>query len=192
METGAGRAKLGALPLLAAALALAGPPGSGLSAQPAAAACRAADAQPGELTRGQARDAVLCLINSRRATRGKGRLDEKPRLRSAAAHHTRLMRHRGCFAHECPGEKDLVGRIQEAGYLPCNCSWGVGENLAWGEHEGSTPRAMVKAWMRSRGHRRNILDGAYEHIGVGVEWGAPSRSGARAATYTTDFGYKRG
>ena len=180
-----------AAPVLAAGLALAGPPGTGLSAAPAAAACENADGGPGAITRGQARDAVLCLINSRRATRGKGRLGSKSSLRKAAARHTRHMQRKRCFSHECPGEKDLAGRIFDTTYLPCNCSWGVGENIAWGGRELGTPGSIVQSWMESAAHRRTILNGDYRHIGIGVAWGTPSNPGAEAATFTADFGYKR-
>ena len=176
---------------LSLALLLSAPPFGALSAQPAGAACRYADGEPGEITRGHARDAVVCLINNRRATRGRGRLDAKSSLRKAAGRHSRQMKRSRCFSHECPGEKDLAGRIFDTGYLPCGCSWGVGENIAWGERELGTPRETVKSWMQSSGHRRNILDGDFQHIGVGVVWGAPPDPGATAATYTTDFGYKR-
>ena len=191
MRIGARGTMLGAVPLLAAALALSGPPETGLSAAPAAAACESADGEPGEITRGQARDAVACLINSRRATRGKGRLEDNSSLRKAAGRHTKHMQRRGCFAHECPGEKDLAGRIYDTGYLPCGCSWGIGENIAWGGRELGTPGSIVQSWMESAAHRRTILNGDYRHIGIGVAWGTPSNPGAEAATLTADFGYKR-
>jgi uncharacterized protein YkwD len=45
--------------------------------------------------------------------------------------------------------------------------------------------------MRSSGHRRNILDRRFRHIGIGVASGAPDDVGAQpAATYTTDFGFR--
>jgi uncharacterized protein YkwD len=78
------------------------------------------------------------------------------------------------------GRRSLAGRFR-----------GIGENIAWGECERGTPREMVRSWVRSPGHRRNILDGAHKHIGVGVGWGPHSNSGAATATYTTDLGYKR-
>jgi uncharacterized protein YkwD len=43
--------------------------------------------------------------------------------------------------------------------------------------------------MHSDGHRRNILDRRFRHIGIGVVTGAPGDvHGQPAATYTTDFG----
>lgn len=41
----------------------------------------------------------------------------------------------------------------------------VAENIAVGY---ATPASVVKAWISSPGHRRNILDCSLRHIGVGV------------------------
>lgn len=40
----------------------------------------------------------------------------------------------------------------------------AGENIAAGYR---TPAAAVNGWMKSEGHRRNILNAAYRHVGVG-------------------------
>ena len=42
----------------------------------------------------------------------------------------------------------------------------VGENVAWGYFAG--PAQVVRAWMDSPGHRRNILDGRFGLLGVGA------------------------
>ncbi|MBK5117578.1 MAG: hypothetical protein JJE23_11745, partial [Thermoleophilia bacterium] len=73
--------------------------------------------------------------------------------------------------------------------LPCNCSWGLGENIAYGFGSQSSPKLIVKAWMKSSGHRANILNRSFEHIGIGIKPGVPT-SGSHGATYTTTFGYR--
>jgi uncharacterized protein YkwD len=40
----------------------------------------------------------------------------------------------------------------------------AGENLAYGY---KTPKAAVSAWMKSEGHRKNILDTDFEYAGIG-------------------------
>ena len=40
----------------------------------------------------------------------------------------------------------------------------AGENIAKGQQ---TPEAVVKAWMNSSGHRKNILNPSFTEIGVG-------------------------
>ena len=54
-----------------------------------------------------------------------------------------------------------------------------------------TPAATVNAWMRSQGHRDNILNANFEEIGVGIVPGSP-RGGLldAGATYATEFGFR--
>ena len=40
----------------------------------------------------------------------------------------------------------------------------AGENIAMGQ---TTPEQVVTSWMNSEGHRANILNGEFTHIGVG-------------------------
>ena len=49
--------------------------------------------------------------------------------------------------------------------------WTVGENIAYGQ---SSPEEVMNGWMNSIGHRANILNAAFDKIGVGVV-----RSGGR-------------
>jgi len=154
--------------------------------------CKWAHAGPRHVSRKHARHAVVCQINKKRRRHGLSGVDSKHALRQAGKRHSKYMQGHNCFAHQCPGEKDLVGRINATSYLPCNCSWGVGETLAWAARGGGTPSAIVRFWMHSAPHRHVLLDGQLKNVGIGLIWGSPSNPGARAATYTADFGYKRG
>jgi len=171
--------------LIAAGL-LAGP-GSGTAA---AAACPGADKGPRQISSKTAAKVVGCLVNQKRRSHGERPFKFRRNLASAARSHSKRMQKTDCFDHVCPGERSLPGRYERADYLPCGCSWGAAENIAWGGGRKGTPRKIVKAWMHSPPHRVNIL-GNFEHIGVGVRWGSPDSRGARAGTYTLDFGYKR-
>lgn len=157
--------------------------------------CRGATAAPGSTSVAKMERNVLCLLNKRRAKRGLSRLSRQGELDRASLEHSRhMVRHR-CFAHECPGEQALVGRLKDAGYLSGLdglLGWGWGENIAWGSGGLGSVKAIVRAWMRSDGHRHNILNGDFDQIGIAVVRGSPVRTGAPAATYTTDFGYRRG
>lgn len=132
--------------------------------------------------------AVRCLINKRRNKHGLSALRPNGSLKKAAKRHTGKMVASGCFEHQCSGESDVVGRVTSAGYLPCGCSWQVGENIAWGKKGRSTPAAIVKGWMKSPPHRAIILTKGFDHVDVGVLPGKPGSRHARAATYTADFG----
>jgi len=157
-----------------------------------AAQCRGGDASPAKLNNKRAAKAVLCLINKERRSHGLRPLRRHHAQAKAARKHNRRMIRGRCFSHQCPGEKDLAGRLVQARYLPCKCSWGIAENIAYGSGRNGSPRNIVRAWMRSSAHRANILNRSYEHIGIAAADGTPSAGRARdAATYTTDFGYKR-
>jgi uncharacterized protein YkwD len=76
----------------------------------------------------------------------------------------------GCdsFSHSACG-REFTFWMRETGYIGETC-WRVGENLAWGVGQQSTVRSTFQAWMRSPGHRRNIL-GDYTDLGLSVEVG---------------------
>lgn len=165
--------------------------------QAASAASGAGCANAGTaLTAGNAkliRHATLCLLNTERARRGLGRLRSNSRLRTAALRHSSHMASAKFFDHTSPAGTSMTDRIRRAGYLRGSGGWSIGENIAWGTGSLATPRAIVRAWMRSPGHRANVLTPGFREIGIGVASGAPVRIGASAggATYTTDFGTRR-
>ena len=144
---------------------------------------------PEELTVEQAQKAVRCLINKERGNNlGKSR-----KLKRASQYHSRYMRNHTCFDHQCAGEKDILGRLRKFNYIVGGLSfWTYGENIAWGLRNDGTPRNIVQAWMRSPGHRANILNRTFRDIGVGFMHGSPSNPDAPGGIYTTDFGTRRG
>ena len=154
-------------------------------AAPAAAACDGADARPSSDNLAQARSAVVCLMNEERARRGVGPLDADARLDKAAKRHSTDMRKHRYFDHVSPAGRTDVHRARAAGYGRFRS---LGENLAWGTGVLATPRSIVRSWMDSAGHRRNILDPGFRDVGVGIALGAPVRGHSGGATYTADFG----
>ena len=158
------------------------------AAHAAGADCANADVDPAEATQGQVIGATLCLVNAERKTRGLAALARDGRLDTAARRHAADMVERQYFAHRSPEGRQSSDRIRAAGYLASATTWVVGENLAWGTYDLATPRAIVKAWMRSPGHRANMLDRRYREIGLGVAAGNPVRGDGVGATYATTFG----
>jgi uncharacterized protein YkwD len=166
--------------MLLGALAGGGPVAS------AAATCLNEGQTPSAMTEQMGRDAILCLINERRAENGLGPLTEEHRLEVAAQGHSVSMNRRNFFAHG-----DFQGRIARTGYLAGASSWAIGENLRWGSGGLGSPKSAVSAWMASAGHRREILSGRYRDIGIGVAMGSPMRGqGGNSAIYTADFGFR--
>ena len=91
------------------------------------------------------------------------------------------------FAHDSRSGARFSARIARTGWMSGRARWSVGENLAWGSGTQATPSSIVAAWMKSAGHRHNILSPRFRVIGIGIASGAPV-SATDGATYTTDFG----
>lgn len=183
-----------ALLALAFAVSLLALAGSPVTPGAAASACgQWGDSNPDSLTTGQARDAILCMVNQQRHKAGLPDLDRDKKLQKAAQRHNEHMDGTGCFDHACGGEGDLAARLENVGYLIGGLrQWAYGENIAWGMRRQGTPRSIVDAWMHSSGHRANILSGDFREIGVGFSAGAPGGGGAPGGIYTTDFGLRVG
>ena len=162
----------------------------GNTARAAQAECENTDVAPTSGNENVVRAAILCLHNQIRADRGLPLLRENGRLRRAALGHSNDMVSRGFFEHTAPGGETMVDRIMAARYASPRVGWALGENLAWGTGSMATPRAVMKAWMESPGHRANVVKRAYREIGIGVVTGVPSDRG-NGATYTADFGVVR-
>jgi uncharacterized protein YkwD len=166
---------------------------AGLLAVPSTAlgACASASATPAQAAKPTMVRATLCILNAQRARYGLRPLSLNRRLSRAARGHARDMVVRNYFSHDSLGGDSFVDRIRRAGYLRGARRWSVGENLAWGTHGRSAPQAITEMWMKSAGHRANILSGSFREVGIGLAYGAPvSAGGAPAATYATEFGAK--
>jgi len=153
----------------------------------AAAACAGAHRQPTRATLARDVAATRCLINRARARHGLAPVHNVRALHRAAAAYSRQMVRAAFFAHESPDGSTPASRVQRSGYLSGARSWSVGETLAWGSGPLSTPAAIVRAWMRSPGHRAILLDGTFHDIGIGVAVGAAGITGS-AGTFTADLG----
>jgi uncharacterized protein YkwD len=188
MQLGYGRIRSALVGLLAAAALLVLVPGLTGTADANHTPCtRYGDTRPGNLTKKHARSAVICLINKARNSHGRGDLHRDDRLQEAARKHSGRMADRGCFSHQCRGERDLLGRLQSVNYIVGGLTrWAIGENVAWGKRKHGTPRKVVQGWMNSSPHRANILSGTFKDIGAGF-----ARKGDRGY-YTADFGLRRG
>jgi uncharacterized protein YkwD len=93
------------------------------------------------------------------------------------------------FSHVARSGSTFDQRIRRAGYLRGFNGWALGENLAWGSGRESTPRRIVRAWMHSPEHRRNILDRHFRDAGLGIAVGLPV-PGSSGATYVNEFGHR--
>jgi uncharacterized protein YkwD len=158
----------------------------GIAAAPASAGpCAAADATSASVSTQRLANAAICLLNQERAKHGLSGLRVNRRLSAAATRHARDMAARRYFSHDTKGGGSFADRIARTGYSSGNPS--LGENIAWGSGNLGSPRAIVRSWMNSPGHRANILNRRFREIGIGVAIGDVG-VGQRGATYATDFG----
>lgn len=177
--------------LLALAAGLALPVAPDTAGAANASRCRGADRPATETTLKQARRATRCLINAARRRTGARKVRINRRLTRAAQRHSNSMDRQDYFSHYSRSGASPLDRIAATGYLSGARSWTVGENLGFGTGRVSTPRRIVRGWLRSRYHRRTMLNRIYRDIGIGVAFGSPLGPSRDAAIYTTDYGYRR-
>lgn len=161
----------------AAVLALAGADASSHAA--ARAGCPGQD-DAGAAVGAQER-AMLCLVNRARRQRGLDPLAAPTSLARAAGRKSADILRCDQFSHEACG-REFTYWIERSGYRGCR----EGENIAYGSGDYAVPRSIFQMWMRSSGHRENIL-GPYEDIGIGLQVGELDGSGG-AHVWTQEFG----
>jgi uncharacterized protein YkwD len=134
--------------------------------------------------------ATLCLVNTVRARFGLRPLADNATLDAVALAHSRDMVASDYLDHTSPGGETVLARDTAGGYLAGASTWTLGENLAAGTQELTTPLATVIGWFWSPEHRANMLSADYRDSGIGVVAGAPAKLSTDhpAATYTQEFG----
>lgn len=110
---------------------------------------------------------LLAAVNRERKARKLPPLRSDPRLGAAAQRHAEDMLARGYHGHRGTDGTLAMQRARREGYD----ARGVGENIAKGQ--GSVEEVM-KGWMRSREHRKNILEPSFVDAGFGLAVGKPS------------------
>lgn len=107
-------------------------------------------------------DAVEALVeahNLERGRRGLPPLAVNESLSAAAQKHAEEMAARGRMSHRGFDGSSPFRRMERAGYSYVR----AGENVAYGQ---PTVADVMAVWMRSPGHKRNVL-GKFSEIGVG-------------------------
>jgi len=111
---------------------------------------------------------MRCMTGFARARAGLGPLDGSQLLDLSAAEKGTDVLSCDSFSHTAC-DRDFAYWMRQSGYVSESC-WHVGENLAWGTGAYGTVRSIFQAWMRSPGHRQNIL-GDYEDLGLNLQTG---------------------
>ena len=103
---------------------------------------------------------VIRLVNEIRIQNGLKTLTYDWELSRVARIKSQDMKDNRYFAHNSPVYGTPFQMMKNFGISYRS----AGENIAKGY---ATPQAVVNAWMNSSGHRANILNANYTHIGVG-------------------------
>jgi uncharacterized protein YkwD len=115
------------------------------------------DPLPGE----SREERVLVMVNQARADYGLAPVEWHDGAAAVALEHSQDMAARNFFDHvnpegQTPGDRLAEGNVELTGW---------GENIAAGY---LTADAVMEGWMNSPGHRDNILNPMWTHLGVGV------------------------
>lgn len=133
---------------------------------------------------------LLVQINGERTRRGLKPLRLSRPLTTAADRHTREMGKKGFFSHDSADGTSFWQRVRR--FYPCTgyTSCSAGENILWSS-AGIDAAGAVRLWMKSPGHRRNILTPGWREIGISARsfTSAPGTYRNLGVTViTTDFG----
>jgi uncharacterized protein YkwD len=121
--------------------------------------------------------AILAQTNQLRAQVGAPPLALCANLTDAAQLHSADQASRSTMSHTGGDGSSGVQRAERAGYV----GWtAFAENVAFGF---ATPEAAMAAWTASGGHYLNLVNPAYQHLGVGL-----ARSSSGVPYWTQDFG----
>ena len=103
---------------------------------------------------------LIDLVNQERQRQGLAELAHEPKLTEAAREHAQRMADRGSLSHQFPGEPALRDRIARTDLR----FKAVAENVGY----ANSVERVHSTFMRSPGHRANILDPDYNAVGIGV------------------------
>jgi uncharacterized protein YkwD len=128
--------------------------------------------RPASPTPDQVAAAIVEAINNERRKRNLKPLREDPRLTQSARSHSEAMAKQGFFDHTDKQGRGPAERVTATGYR-----WRmVAENIAMNNGYKDPARSAVEGWMKSSGHRTNLLTPEFTDTGVGVAR-VPGRNG---------------
>jgi uncharacterized protein YkwD len=94
-------------------------------------------------------------------------------MQSVAREHSLDMLRRDYFAHQSPEGKDLRHRLERHGIN----NWRrIAENIAYNSGYEDPVLIAVEGWMKSPGHRKNILNRELAESAIGVAVSADGRA----------------
>lgn len=104
---------------------------------------------------------VVDLTNKERAKEGLKALQIDVKLTQSAQAKSQDMKNKNYFDHTSPTFGSPFDQMKSLGITYKS----AGENIAMGQRSAAE---VVDAWMKSPGHRANIMNPSFTHIGVGL------------------------
>lgn len=135
----------------------------------------ATPAQAAAPTVGQLQVDIFNATNVQRVKAGCARLRNDAKLGYAARGHSAYQARTNKMSHTGSSNSTFAVRATRAGYVGA-----LSENVAYGYRSGAE---VVAAWMKSPGHRANIVNCRAKAVGVGAIYSANG-----TPYYTQDFG----
>jgi uncharacterized protein YkwD len=123
---------------------------------------------------------LISLINQERTRLGIAPMTTSSQLTAAARQHSRDMACNDFFSHTGSDGSSPFDRIASSGFS----FTAAAENIYAGSGSYNSPQQAFNGWMNSSGHRTNMLNPTYTHIGVGYIYNASSTYGGY---FTADF-----
>ncbi|MDG5787269.1 CAP domain-containing protein [Evansella sp. AB-P1] len=111
---------------------------------------------------GSIQQQVIDLTNAERRNNGLNELQGDSALSNVAQTKSTDMQENNYFSHTSPTYGSPFDMIRDFGVSYNSAA----ENIAQGQR---TAEEVVQSWMNSEGHRKNILNGDFTHIGVGYD-----------------------
>lgn len=115
---------------------------------------------------------VFALVNLERIANGLKPLAWIEKAATVARYHANSMAQSNFLGHRDMAGKRVSDRADRLGLS----NWDqIGENVAWNRGYEDPAVQAVLGWMRSPGHRRNIMDRRYSETGLGLSIGSDGK-----------------
>ena len=125
----------------------------------------------------RAAQAIITITNRERMQRNLSPLKIDRACTSAITDHVHDMARARYLSHQGRDGRGASERYRQ--YKPV--SRGAGENIAYNTY--GTGESFMRQWLRSPGHRENILSPVYKGIGVSVQANCSARGAGRRCYY---------
>ena len=131
--------------------------------------------------------AMACLVAVARARAGVQPLRPSAKLDRVAA--LKIDADLACddFSHT-PCGSDFMTWFVAVGYEPGSSRYAVGENLAWGRGNDASPQQIMRMWLDSPEHRRNLLSPRWRQFGLAVRLQVEFLGDPGVAIWANEFG----